>query len=642
MSGLGNIEFPLKMIFSPGAIASHIFGAEVNFTMLYGFMSVELFAATYFLSRTLHQAKRDSLIAGWLMSVLSVGFSPFRIGDLFSLTPIFAEHVAAAAVVLSLLLRIARRDSSARIKLVQDLVSCFLILAWVITVLPTFLILHIPFFTVATIFLTLFGKRSASPSTWKRIPLFWTGCGVIFGVFGFVPHVYGLFKFTAASDSTIHMFSDRQGELYFVSTLIFGTSFERIFSIIGLIGISLGARQSREMRYVAAITVTFLPLIWIYGWLNIVSANEIGPSGNYFEYTTFPILAIGTAVVTSRIWQFVSRILPRITHNALIVPMALFFMVSIWVMQTNDDAYKLSQVKHYPPERPALIALLEREIGMYSDPTFRGRAITVTRPLLNSKFSPSEPIWPSVHARDTFVLDGIGNDVRNTGLGYFGIPHVFDYSPLITPFYFKFATYFLAKKGEIQLRNVVMTQRVNLPILKMIGVNFIISDVEQADLRLRATQKVADNYILRLYEIDDVNLGTYSPTNVLIDEKLDGQFALMDKVGFDSKKDVVVSENISGSFVPASDARMSVIKGDVHITAKSSGTSLLVLPLEYSRCFDVDNRISNSKIELFRADTLLTGIKFDLTLDAVLTFRTGPFHNSTCRIQDFHEYQSIR
>jgi hypothetical protein len=41
---------------------------------------------------------------------------------------------------------------------------------------------------------------------------------------------------------------------------------------------------------------------------------------------------------------------------------------------------------------------------------------------------------------------------------------------------------------------------------------------------------------------------------------------------------------------------------------------------------------------LQRVDGVLTGLLFDRKVDTVIAFRTGPFHNPTCRYEDFREF----
>jgi hypothetical protein len=84
--------------------------------------------------------------------------------------------------------------------------------------------------------------------------------------------------------------------------------------------------------------------------------------------------------------------------------------------------------------------------------------------------------------------------------------------------------------------------------------------------------------------------------------------------------------------------------GDLHVVARSSGRSLLIVPLEFSHCIDVEDRrlaLGGTGPTLVRVDGLLTGVMFERDLDAVLAFRTGPLRNPTCRWQDYQDVRTM-
>jgi hypothetical protein len=80
------------------------------------------------------------------------------------------------------------------------------------------------------------------------------------------------------------------------------------------------------------------------------------------------------------------------------------------------------------------------------------------------------------------------------------------------------------------------------------------------------------------------------------------------------------------------------------VHAQSAGRSILVLPLEFSRCLHVmPNSSSGAAVapRLFRADLLMTGILFEKNLDAKIIYRTGPFAGSTCRLRDAQDMVAL-
>ena len=65
--------------------------------------------------------------------------------------------------------------------------------------------------------------------------------------------------------------------------------------------------------------------------------------------------------------------------------------------------------------------------------------------------------------------------------------------------------------------------------------------------------------------------------------------------------------------VSARRARLTVIRGGYHIEAQSSGTSILVLPVQFSHCWRLVGQPEN-KAGIFRANIVQTGIYLKVIL----------------------------
>jgi len=637
LHGLGNIDRDIQQLLIPSHFFSRAFTNDVNFTALFLVASVELFATIFFLAKTLRLSHKACLLSAWMLPVLAFGWTEIKIGNLYWMQPDYSHAISLFAVQLALFLRVGRGDKR------DAALNTFWILfvfVWLFLSQPTELLLFLPVFAIFGAMFLILQPESETRTLWRRYAISLGSVMAVLGATGFLSYLFGLVEYTIGATREFGLFNDRTDQK-FISGFLFGYRMDRLFLSFGLISLFWLSRRNRMMRFIAMSTLVSFVLIWLYGFINIHSRIEIGPSASYFEHFLIPTMILGISTAVVSIAEAISRLSRVIHFNIICFPIILFVIVGCWIWRTQGSEFEKSQSSFYPPKEVRVVRYLRDNASLYENSKFRGRVLTLEAPDL-PKGEQVESAWAAIHRVNSFINGNSGNDLNNSGLHYFGIPHLLEYSPHITPLYFEFAHHFLTLKGDLQVRTAIVTRKVNIPIWRLIGVRFLITDQPQVGLQLRMTKDLTDSYRLYLYEIDDVNLGTYSPTNVLTHEKLDGQFALMDRVGFDATRDVVVADDIGGSFVPASDPQMKVVNGDVHITAKSSGTSLLVLPLEYSRCFDVDNKVAESKVHLFRADTLLTGIKFDLVLDAVLTFRTGPFHNSTCRIQDLHDYESVR
>jgi hypothetical protein len=228
----------------------------------------------------------------------------------------------------------------------------------------------------------------------------------------------------------------------------------------------------------------------------------------------------------------------------------------------------------------------------------------------------------------------------------------------LTPAYFVFARYFFTEAVDQQWRNMVMMRRIDVRLLTAVGVRFVVTDAPflgEARLRRSLDIPVRDeslvrigrrypipNFTLYLYELDQVNIGQYLPTEVITVDTASRMLDLMANSSTDLRRTIVTSERISEQLVPAHLNQFLVNKGYFTVKATAPGWSVLLLPLEYSRCLQVRaNGSDAAEVRLLRADLLLTAVLFRKELDAQITYHTGPIANSRCRLEDANDMKKI-
>jgi hypothetical protein len=87
--------------------------------------------------------------------------------------------------------------------------------------------------------------------------------------------------------------------------------------------------------------------------------------------------------------------------------------------------------------------------------------------------------------------------------------------------------------------------------------------------------------------------------------------AMMIQPSFDFTRQVVLSTAIDKSLVPARNMRMVWIRGGLHVSGQADGTSLVVLPQQFSHCL----RARDKTVRLVRANLMLTGVVFSGEVD---------------------------
>ena len=236
--------------------------------------------------------------------------------------------------------------------------------------------------------------------------------------------------------------------------------------------------------------------------------------------------------------------------------------------------------------------------------------------------------WFDLHSNDAQLWRATGNDLRLVGLWWFNIPTLTQYSPLITPPYYLLLTDFLSRPADRQLRSVLVLTQPNERMLELWGVRFIIADYDLGFGEPKARISVPGGQDLALVELGDPNLGNYSPTTVHLADNFREGLRLMHDVIFDGRHTVVTNSPLQGPLVAAENARLVYRKSGFTVSASSAGHSILVLPIQYSRCWSV---YGQGNPVLFRANLMQLGMSFTGRLEANLIFRFGPFLASECR-----------
>src|SRR5262249_25103086 len=153
--------------------------------------------------------------------------------------------------------------------------------------------------------------------------------------------------------------------------------------------------------------------------------------------------------------------------------------------------------------------------------------------------------------------------------------------------------------------------------LQLFGVRYYVADpagalmAHRAGYPLRTMPRrplVGEPGLWQIYELPDPNVGNYSPTEVMTATSAPEMVAAMRAERFDFRRQVVLPAAPSEPLVPADDVRLSLIRGGFHLSGHSSGTSLVILPLQFSNCL----RARDERIRLMRADLLITFLIYRL------------------------------
>jgi hypothetical protein len=289
----------------------------------------------------------------------------------------------------------------------------------------------------------------------------------------------------------------------------------------------------------------------------------------------------------------------------------------------------------------------------------------------------NEP-WPNEPEFVQFLADNtalaIGQPFRGSNLFSFSdyairltidnlwvrdIPIVNEYDQLVTPqsVYFNYSVFKNDVRGNLNafFPQVGPTWEYFLKVLPMLGARYYIVGDHQdpaasylnslADrtgypvvaMPQGAHYNLGPTALWHVYELPHPNVGNYCPTQVMTADTGDAAAEIMIQPDFDFTKQAVLSIALDERLVPALNMQMSPIRGGLRVSGHSDGTSLVVLPQQFSHCL----RARDERVRLVRANLMMTGMIFSGDVDTDIVFDYGIF-TPRCRWADLSDIKRLK
>ena len=321
--------------------------------------------------------------------------------------------------------------------------------------------------------------------------------------------------------------------------------------------------------------------------------------------------------------------LPRLDAVARSLTVAFLiaaFIPTVALSFFFERARSLTEVYFEPwSNEPELRQFLDNRIGLSANARFRGSVF--------------------------FYTFGYDEFLTLNNLWVDGVPTANEYSQLVTPQAIYFIHQLLKRNvaGDLNwFRPWIDTGGGSLPVLlrtfRALGVRYV-GGYEQlqlpgmegfrfASFPRRQPGKPPGLWVI--YEIPNVNVGDYSPTEVTTARSAEEIVAALGAANFDFTRQAVLSAEVLDQLVPARDMKLSVIRGGWHVSGRSDGTSLIVLPQQFSNCL----RANDSRVRLVRANLIMTGMIFSKAVDTDMSFNYGIF-SPGCRRADLADMKQL-
>ena len=657
VNGIGNVfADPNPRWFPSVLLASPHSGVLEDGPLAFAIGATELFVATLLCGRAFSISLTVSIAAGWLITLSTWPlFVMPKIVTMWFFTPTHAEILSVSVIVTTAALYIGARPFWRSILLAA---IAFLGITHIVLGAPTNLSLVGPFIAISAGISILSSNRGER----LTILLCWATVAVACFVLGYFHYIWGLLAYTATNffpevwKRPHTLFQGETTLLLWTPVSQFTTLFlftpQRLFVGGGIIGaVALLFLGSSRQRRLALSVLVAEALFLSFGFTNYFWPFWFGPQMGYYEMMLFPYFALCICFIAflpaRLLWHIIRncfpslefRSVPRIVDGAVAVVLPV--SIGLYAAAIGPDVREESQryvgfaiASAFPQPETPITRILKAEARLVPAEPFRGRVASIwgRSPAVLNRGAAGEVRY--------FSQLATGNLHDGPGLSQDDIPIWAEYNRLMTPARFVF-------------------QAADLRMMRSAGVRFVITDAPMPEAKLRAeltiptppsaqqqllfsSQPAFESFQLYLYELENPNLGQFSPIEVKQVE--DARSVREALVSPKWKLDHTVFGAIPGPgpFQKASLESFTIARDGYKVRAQSEGSAILLLPIEFSRCLTVRSRVDGPPPRLFRADLVLTGVLFDHRLDADISFRVGPGEASRCRLQDANDAERMQ
>jgi len=640
LQGIGGLELPQHNLMDPGLwLAAHL-PASIGPTAAMTFYAALLAATVCWLATRLRMAPLPTIVAAWLGPLLalpyvypSLGFE-FLWGD-----PTYIMLIATSTAVILLFLDFGRGPLAAD---AARFVAIAAVCAFQLIQLPNFA----PVSLVVLAFFGVVALAMAASMRERWIKL--AGAGVL-GVLAaavFAPLIFGLYGFAKPTFFWYEFFA-RPGSPRDLTFFIAYYSRWPAWIVYGLSlagALHAALRGNETMRLMAR---GFLALILVNLALILV-INEAwkGPRIAYIDFYLYPlycVFAVHAVAAAAELLKLGNWASPANSRAAILALCVLPWLVLI---DYRPPPLERPLVRNYnpfvwPPLETPLTKFLAGEIAVRPGSAFRGRVASVA----GSDYDPSWVSAPFInqHNYDVLSLFLTGNDHRMYGMWYYNIPTLFETNQFSSPFFHLVNARLVNAPGARDLRSHETQSIVNDRIMALLGVRYLLSDKLLPERTPVLSYRLVEGRDLYVYPVPDPNLAGYAVTKVRRAASGQEAIALLADPAFDPRSTAVLTTSDElPPLVPVSASGLTIERGGYRVEAGSPGTSLLVLPIEYSHCLRADLTTTGADSpRLLRANLTMAAILFSGRVEGSLKLRFGPL-SSLCRIEDWQDANALR
>ena len=599
--------------------------------------------STYFLTIRLDFGPIVSRWTALLVAANTVGgeFVGLSGVDLYRLTPSKGPMISAAYLLVGILAS-TQNSKQRHVLSRKDVglsVSTFGLTVWLTVVHTHYLLIIVPFCLLVGLLIVIrnLSQTGLRAQVWLLI---------LFGVYGFwlvlgaLRFHLGMYLNTGLSELVrTAQVAGPLNRRTFVFDVLYPTHRSNFTSavmtvLLALYVLTSALTRDPRRRYHAALITLCSGFLALYYVTNHRSEAPFPVAPLYVAWVFLPILLAGTLSGLAEVWQFsirrsqgrqkvlISAVSAILTFSAIGVKL----LESPYRRFSAEMRYGVANSTSEDPE--PWLGYLKEKIGMSSSYSeYRGRLA-----FLHSDLKSNRVPFPQLLS--------------------LGIPTIHDQG------HFASSTFVWFVETMFRDGLPLSKWKLNYPfhiappnVLQQLGVSHtIVSEHRRVPSGFRLVEEVpqfrwfGDNY--RIYETTEYNKSGESLSTLSESPSLEA-FLKRWKSGTTADGEYFIApETIaefdfwsSLTFVQQSSLQMT--QSFTAISAKSQSQAVLIVPIEFSNCLDVENLGAGADPDLIRVNGILTGIHFVGSLDIRLRYKTGPLHNSSCRLRDLGDFREL-
>jgi len=333
--------------------------------------------------------------------------------------------------------------------------------------------------------------------------------------------------------------------------------------------------------------------------------------------------------------------------NCLIAALAVFAWIQ-WILPfqphlSGPRSLGLPPIAHLPVNKGPIVEYLQRHIGLTPGSQFHGYASTFLGApdglIRKTTGMPNERVMYSGYVDARGILSGrFGNSFQMMDLWNNDIPTLEEYGHSVSRQMHYFIRDLLAEPQDQldPLPASVLLYRFRPSLLRALGVRFLIADGTLDDPRIDRvmTQDDKAGATINLYEVKGANLGQFSPTQMTwAADYATAVRALREQGDLEHRVVLLGAPDRQPELVSAVRSRLLAVRDGYQLAASAPGRAIVVLPIQFSHCWEIEGSTGMERPRLLRANIVQTGVLFKDKVDIRLRFDFEPWRAS-CRLQD--------